>query len=331
MGRRAGPGGVVIVAAIAAAVVSAAPQAPSPPKEPAAPAALRVVPKSRRMSTYTLGARFEITTRDITFEAPAAYQSGFDFWAGRMKGQRKSEVCEMVTVTQDADPSGDVVFRRTIPKYDVELEKQGQIYASERSVERTVAALQWEGRLDPFGNVKEMHKVAGDDGGEVADLAIPEMSRVFPEMKGPLSLKVGDSFKEERIVRLPTKLGIKGLEHVTVQWVREYILKAQQDGVATFEVKTTYANDPAFKPEMDGTTCQIGGGGSGEALFEIKRGVFARSRVPTTMHIDIEAPLRPLPDQPATNVTSVGKSHIQLDLLLSGEQTVKRTWGDDTD
>jgi len=331
MGHRTGPGAAVIIAVIAAAVVSAAPGAQAPPKEPAAPATLRVIPKSRRMSTYTLGARFEITTRDITFDAPAAYQSGFDFLAGRMRGQRKSEVCEMVTITQDADASGDVFFRRTIPKYDIEFQKQGEIFAPGRGIEKTVAALQWEGKLDPLGNVKEMHKVAGDDGGEVADLAIPEMSRVFPELKGPLSLKLGDSFKEERIVRLPTKLGIKGLENVTIQWAREYTLKSQQDGLATFEVRTTYANDPAFKPEMDGTTCQISGGGSGEALFEIRRGVFLRSRVPTSMQIDIEAPLRPLPDQPATNVTSVGKSHILLDVLLSGEQTVKRAWGDEPD
>jgi len=346
MGRRKEPGTGVIAAAIFIALVSEPQAAAKPPKEhsapappaatagatrPAAPEALRLVPKARRMSTYALGARFEITTRDISFEAPAAYQEGFNFWAGRMKGQKRSEACEITTITQDADDSGAVVFRRTIPKFDVELQRNGQIFAPEVDAQKAVATFRWEGTLDPSGNVKEMRKVEGKDSDEVAALAIPEMSRLFPEIDGARDLKIGDAFKDERVVRLPEKLGIAGLENVTIKWTREYTLKSVSDGVATFEVKTTYAEDPGFNPETEKTTFRVSGGGSGEALFEVRRGVFMRSRQPTSMHIEIEAPLRPLPEHPETNAGLLGKSFIDLDLLLTGEQTVKRVWGEEPD
>src|SRR3989441_8756497 len=142
------------------------------------------------------------------------------------------------------------------------------------------------------------------------------MSRLFPEADGPRDLKIGESFKEERVVRLPTKLGIAGLEKLTIKWTREYTLKSIGDGVARFEVKTTYATDPAFKADTDKTTCQISGGGSGGALFEIRRGGFVRSREPASMHIGLEAPLRPLPNQPEAHAGTPGQSHTHLDLLL---------------
>jgi hypothetical protein len=300
-------------------------------KEPAAPAPVHFLPRARPLSTYTLDGRFEIMARDITFEAPEAYHDGFNFWAGRMKGRKTSEVCEMITITQDADDSGLVPFRRTIPKYDVELEKQGQIFAPEGAIGKSVATLMWEGALDPFGNVKEMRKVAGKDGAEIEGLAIPEMAGLFPKIEAPRDLKIGEGFKEERVVRLPTKLSIAGLENITLKATREYTLKSVSGDLATFEVKTTYANNPAFKPAMEKTTCSISGGGSGEAVFEIKRGVFLESRLPASIRIDIEAPLRPLPDHPETGTPSLGKSHIDIDLLLSGRQSVKRVWGEEPD
>jgi len=345
MGHWTGAAKIVIVAAIVGAVVSTVPgdeaptkkpAAPGPganadSKEPAAPASLRFLPKSRRMSTFDFEGRFEITARDVSFEAPDAYKEGFSFWAGRMKGQKRSEVCQIVTITQDADDHGLVSFRRTIPKYDVEIERQGEVLTPGGNVEKSVATLQWEGTFDVFGNVKEMRKVAGKDDEEITALAIPEMSRLFPDVDGPRDLKIGEGFKEERVVRLPSKLGIAGLEKLTIQWTREYTLKSFGDGIAVFEVKTTYATDPAFKADTDKTTCRISGGGSGEALFEIRRGVFVRSRQPTSMHIDLEAPLRPLPNHPETDAGTLGKSHIDLDLLLSGQQTVRRVWGEEPD
>src|SRR2546428_7008449 len=143
MGHWTGAAKIVIVAAIVGAVVSTVPGdeaptkkpvAPGPganadSKEPAAPASLRFLPKSRRMSTFDFEGRFEITARDISFEAPDAYKEGFDFWAGRMKGQKRSEVCQIVTITLDADDRGRVSFPRTIPKYDVELNRRARVRA----------------------------------------------------------------------------------------------------------------------------------------------------------------------------------------------------------
>lgn len=324
---RAGACGAALILALA----GRAPAAEPPAKGTAAPGTLRILAKARQMSTYKLGTRFEVGTGDITFEAPAAYQSGFDYWASRMKGQKRSEVCDITTITQGVEKDGDVPFRRTIPRFDIELLQGGQIYAPGLNIGKALAAFVWEGSLDRYGNVKEMRKTEGTETDEIKALAIPEMSHIFPEITESHDLKVGEGFKEEKIVRLPTKLNIAGLEHLTIKWTREYILKSQQGGVATFEVKTTYATDPAFKPEMENTTCQVSGSGTGEATFEVKRGVFLTSRLPSTMHIEIEAPLRPLPEHPETNTSATGKSHVLLDLLLAGEQTVKRVWGDDTD
>jgi hypothetical protein len=330
MGHRTGWAGA-FAAALLLALATRAPAAEPPAKAAAAPGTLRILAKARQMSTYNLGTRFEVGTRDITFEAPAAYQSSFDFWASRMKGQKRSEVCDITTITQGVEESGDVPFRRTIPRFDIEVLQGGQIYAPGLNIGKALAAFAWEGSLDRYGNVKEMRRVEGTESDEIKALAIPEMSHIFPEIAESHDLKVGEGFKDERIVRLPTKLTIAGLEHVTIKWTREYILKSQDAGIATFEVKTTYATDPAFKPEMERTTCQVSGSGTGEATFEVKRGVFLSSRLPSTMHIEIEAPLRPLPEHPETEVSGTGKSHVLLDLLLTGEQTVKRVWGDDTD
>src|SRR5262245_52491635 len=87
----------------------AAPVAPAPATQtPAASAAGAPVPvrfqtKARRMSTYQATVRFEVTANDVRFEAPEVYRDGFDFWASRMKGQTRSEVYEMVTMTEDAN------------------------------------------------------------------------------------------------------------------------------------------------------------------------------------------------------------------------------------
>src|SRR6267143_4271487 len=138
----------------------AAGPAPVPPKAADA-TVLHFVPKARANSTYTFSARFDITDRDISFEAPKAYKEGFDFWAGRMRGQRRSEAYEMTTITQEADANGMIPFRRTIPKFDLEFERQGQQYATAGPLERAVTSLVWEGSLDPYGNLKKKRKVGG--------------------------------------------------------------------------------------------------------------------------------------------------------------------------
>jgi hypothetical protein len=323
-------GALALAAALAAAPAwSAAPAAPAKPASPAA--TLRFAPKARRLSTCTLHGRYEIATRDVSFEAPDAYIDGFNFWAGRMKGQKRSEVYEMMTMTQDTDGNGMVPFRRTIPRFNLEFEKQGQIFAAMGSLERDVAGIVWEGTLDPFGNLKEKRKVAGKDDPEIAQLAIPEIERLFPSVEGVRDIAIGEGFKEERVLPLPTKLNIAGLEDVSLKVTRDYILKSVVSGLATFEVKMTYTNDPAYKPKVENTVCAISGGGAGEAIFEVRRGVFLTSRVRSSMRIDIEAPLRPLPGHPETAAPSSGKSHIDLDFVFFGQQTVKRTWGEEED
>ncbi len=330
-----------LAAALAAATAWGAPPAAgakpavrgAPPSAPAVPAGapLRFAPKARKMSTYTLNGRFEIKTRDVSFEAPDAYIDGFNFWAGRMKGNKRSEVYQTVTMTQDVDGSGLLPFRRTIPRFNLELEKQGQVFASSDAIERNVTRLVWEGTLDPFGNLKEKRMVGGKDNPEVAQLALSEIERIFPVVQGARDIKIGEGFKEESIVALPTKLNIAGLEDVTLKVTRDYTLKSVATGLATFDVILTYSSDPAYKPKAESTACAFSGGGAGDAVFEVKRGVFVRSRVPSSLRIDIEAPLRPLPGHPETDVGAVGKSHIDLDLVLFGEQRVARTWGEEED
>jgi hypothetical protein len=304
---------------------------PAEAKPPVLQSVLRLLPKVRVMSTYSLGARFEIGVKDVSFEAPDAYKQGFDFWAGRMKGQTRSEVYDMTTMTQETNDSGLVPFSRTIPKFDLEIQRQGEILASPPETERDVASLIFEGTLDRFGNVKEFKKTAGSDDAEMDTLAIPEIFRLFPELDGPHDYRIGESFKDVRVVRLPTKLGIAGLEKITYTQAREYTLKSIQGGLATFEVKVTFSDNPAFKPEAEKTSLHISGGGNGTALFEIARGVFQESRLPSSMRIDIEAPLRPLPNHPETAQAAMGKTHIDISLLVSGQQRVHRLWGDDPD
>lgn len=305
----------------------------APPKEPAA-TVLHFVPKARPNSTYTFDGRFDVVSRDISFEAPDAYKDGFAFWAGRMKGQERSEVYEMITITREADASGKVPFRRLIPKFNLEFEEQGRPFAALGTLEKDIVTMIWEGTLDPSGNLSEKRKVGGKDNPEIDSLAIAEMDRIFPSVEGARDIRIGEGFKEDRVVPLSTKLNIAGLEEVTFKVTREYTLKSLANGLATFDVKTTYANDPGFKPKAENTSCSIhggSGGGAGEAVFEVNRGVFLRTRMPSSMRIDIEAPLRPLPGHPETDRPSMGKSHIDLDIVLFGEQTVKRVWGEDQD
>lgn len=304
----------------------------APATEPPPPAVTSILfaPRARKMSAYTMNGRFEIMTRDVTFEAPPAYIDGFNFWAGRMKGHRRTEVYQMVTQTQEPGPGGVVPFRRSVPKFNIEFEMQGQVFAPTGSLERDMVSLVWEGTFDPSGNLKEKRKVGGRDNPDFALLGIDEIDRIFPVVEsGARELAIGEGFKEERIMPLPTRLTITGLEALTIKVTRDYTLKSIEGGLATFEVKLSYSADPAFKPTAEHTTCAISGGGVGDATFEVPRGVFLRSRVPTTLHLDIEAPLRPLPEHPETEVAAQGKSHIDLDITLFGQQTVVRTWGDE--
>lgn len=329
MRRSAAVLGMAATAMAGAMVLTAAPAAPS--KTTSTGTALRLTPKARVMSTYTLECRFEVFTKNVTFDVPQAYQDSFAFWTGRMTQNKRMEVIEIVTSTSESNQNGSVPFKRTVPKFNLELEKKGQPLTPYGPLEKQVTSLAWAGSLDRFGNVKEIRKVAGPDNPEVDGVAFPQFDAVFPELQGPREIRVGEAFTETRVLPLPTRVNVLGLEQTTVRLTREYILKETSGSQATFEVKVTYANDSGNPPKAPDTTCLIAGGGTGQAVFDTRRGVFLSANLPSAMTIDIEAPLRPLPDKPETAHPGKGKTHIDLELLVAGLQTVQRTWGEDQD
>ncbi|HEU4400473.1 MAG TPA: hypothetical protein VFT43_00065, partial [Candidatus Polarisedimenticolia bacterium] len=115
------PGSSNKKSASASGPTASAPAAPTP----VPPSTLRFAPRARRLSTYTNVVRLEITTRDVTFEAPPAYQQSFAFWSGRMKGQTKTELFQLQTLTQERAGDGTVPFKRTLPRFQVEIQKDG--------------------------------------------------------------------------------------------------------------------------------------------------------------------------------------------------------------
>ncbi|MFQ5878181.1 MAG: hypothetical protein ACE5JH_10925 [Acidobacteriota bacterium] len=292
---------------------------------------LRFLPKARKLSIYTRQARVQILNREVSFEAPPAYQAGFEFWSKKMRGEGKTELIEFVITTDEPDEKGEIPFRRRSPRVMIELLDHGRPMEPYGSLQDDVKTLVWEGKLDRYGNVKEIRKVGGSDNEKIAQLTIPQMDAIFPRLDGPLELRVGEGFVEKLSLPLPARLSIKGLEDLRLLRTREYTLKRFTPRSATFEVRTTYANDPQSKPTEPRTTCRIGGGGTGEATFDVRKGVFVRTRVPETLTIDIEAPLRPLPGMDEGEDPGTGRSHLKLDLTSSATQTVKRLWGEEDD
>lgn len=335
-GRRAAafPAALAIIALLAVGPVAGAPPAASaPPRTASPPAAAPVVltPKARPMSTYTMMGRFEVHNKNVTFETPPAYQESFAFWTGRMIGQKRLEVFELVTVTQEAAADGTVPFRRTLPRFNLEMEKKGVPFAPMGSVQQAATALAWEGALDRLGRVKTITVVKEPEDPELKNLAFAQMERVFPVLDGPRELAVGGAFTETVSLPMPQKLNILGLEDIRMLVKRTYTLTRAERGQAFFNVNVEYTLDPQTPSKEPGTACVISGGGRGEAMFDLRRGVFLSTRLPTTQIIEIEAPLRRLPDQPEGHDPGKGKTRIELEVLLGGNQTVKRLWGDEED
>lgn len=316
-------------AAAAALLVAGAAYAEATAPTPAPP--LRLVPRARPMSSYILQASYEIKTKNVTFDAPPAYKDSFAFWTGRSIGHGRREVYEFMTLTQEKRDDGTVPFRRTIPRFDLEMRKGSQQFAPQGPLLQTVKTLSWEGNLDKYGNVKELREVTTSDDPEIPQLAIPQIERVFPVLDGPKEIRPGESFKERLSMPLPTRLNIVGLEEVRLLVSRDYRLKEVNGNSASFEVKTEYALDPATPPKEPRTTCAISGGGMGEAVFDVRRGVFLISKLPSLLVIEIEAPLRRLPEQPETEDPGRAKTRMELELLITGRLTVKRVWGEEED
>ena len=74
-----------------------------PPKPPVAAQTLKMVPKTRKLSTYSFEGRVETLTDDITVEAPPAYTENFAVWSAKMRGVQKIELIQFLTSTQDLD------------------------------------------------------------------------------------------------------------------------------------------------------------------------------------------------------------------------------------
>ena len=305
---------------------AAAPAAP-----PQAAGTIRFTPKARQLSTYVVEGRLDVTNRDVTFDAPPAYRDKFAFWTGRMKGQKRFELYQFQTSTQERAADGTVPFKRILTRFQLELEREGRPLAAMGSLQKDMTTRAWEGTLDPLGNVKEIRRTQGVDNPDAAELWMPMIERLFPPLPGARNLVAGKGFTDVVSVPLPSQLKIRGLEEIHVTVTREYLLKETTGGIAKFEVRTTYAPDPGTPPTEPGTACAISGGGTGEATFDLKRGVFLGTTLPTQMTLEVKAPLQPLEGQPPTADPGTGTTRIDLDLRLSGQQTVRRYWGEEED
>lgn len=317
------PGSILMAAAAAAPPPRSGAAAPTPP------AIVHFLPKARPGSSFALNVRFEIETRDVTFEVPPAYRDSFAFWTKKMKGGKRSELFQFVTLTDDAAAGDAVGFRKQLARYQVEMQQGGESLNPYNDTVKHMQGLAWEGHFDRFGNVKDSRLVAGKQDPDMADLGVAWVEAFFPRVEGPRDLKVGDRLTAVESLPLPSRLNIEGLELIRVQVTRELTLRAILGSQVRFDIKTTYATDPATKPTVEGAVCVIGGGGKGDASFDLKRGVFIASHQTSSLTIDIEAPLRPLPEHPETQNAGPGKSHLQLEVGYTGEQTVHAILGED--
>jgi len=309
----------------------AAPKNTAPPSKKAAPAPVppaavapvALAPRAWSRSSYSFEGRLESTIQDVTFDVPSAYQENFAFWGARMKGTERTELIQYVTSTNEAQENGDVPFHRQVARFMVDLSEHGQTKTTGPKLNRDVQNLAWDGRLDARGHVVEQKRVAGpEDASELESLAFPLLDQVLPLLDGQKTLKPGESITVETTLPLPSRMTINGLEDVAARMTRVLTLKELRGSQAVFAVKASYAIDPDTPPKVPRTTCVIGGGGDGEAIFDLDAGFFVSARLATKMTIDIEAPLRPLPGQPEGTDPGTGKSHLVLVLSMFGKQTV---------
>ncbi len=324
------------VASFGADPVAAAPKPPAtgPKAEstPAAPATIRFAPRAHPLSKYEVNARYEMHFKDVTYEVPEAYRDSFAFWTGRMKGKSKFEVYQFNIQTLDAAENGSVPFTRRLPHFNLEVAEEGRTRVPFDPLEQKLRTWIWDGTLDPLGNITEIHKTAGRDDEEFKNLALPFVESAFPVIKSAIDVSPGGGFDEERIVPLPEPPPkINGLENVRLKVTRTYRLKEVTGDLAVFDVTVTYAMDPATLITVPDTTCAISGGGSGAMTFDVRRGLFVSTHLPTIMTLDISAPLRTLPDRPETANPGNGKTHVVMNMTLDSSQIVSRPWGSDPD
>lgn len=297
----------------------------------AAAPTVHIEPRAQAASSYTLDARFDVLTKDVTFEAPPAYKDSFEFWSARMKGNRRVELYQFVTMTEDAAADRTVHFRRILSRFQVDLERNGETLAPLSMATKDMTEQAWEGTFDRFGNSKEVRRIGGEETGDMKELATPHIQEIFPVIDAAHDLKIGDTLHTSVVLPLPSRLHVDGLEGTRVLVTRDLTLRQVTGDLAKFDVKTTYANAPAAegKGAATGATCAISGGGAGDLDFDLKRGVFLATQQPGTMKLEIAAPLRPLPEHPETEHAGLGTTRIDLEIKITGSLVVHRIVGED--
>jgi hypothetical protein len=297
------------------------PAAPAAPAAPSGP--VRLTPRAWRYSTYSFEGRVETGVTDVTVKVPPAYEQSFAFWTNRMKGSSRTELIQYLTTTREPDKDGLTPFRRQVARYSIDMNDHGEVKAASSEFIKGVMSLAWEGAFDPHGKATGVKRVAGpEDMSPVERLAFPLVDVIFPELDGERTLKPGDTFTEDVQMPMPSRLSIAGLDKMAVRLTRRYTLQRVQGQEAFFDVAVLYAADPNTPPTAERTTCVITGGGRGDAVFDLADGVFVSASQATKLVIDIDAPLRRLPDQPADADPGTGKSHMEIFLNLSGKQKV---------
>jgi hypothetical protein len=303
--------------------------APATPAAPGAAGKVRFAPQPRAASSYRAEVHVQVFTKDVTFDAPPAYAEGFKFWTSRMKGSKRDELYQFLILTDDPAADGTVPFRRQISRFQIEMEKDGQALTAMSDAVLDMPKQVWEGKLDRTGNVQEIRRVAGTDDADMKEIATGYAVDVFPAGQAPREMSIGESVRTVSHLPLPSRLHVEGLEETGLVMTRELTLKQVTADMARFEIKTTFASDPATKSNRAGTSCTVSGSGTGEATFDLKRGVYQTTRQTSTLLIDLVAPLRRLPQMPETEQPGIGKSHIVLELMLTGTQDVHAILGSD--
>jgi hypothetical protein len=314
------PGGA---AATPAATVPAAtvPAAASSP--------VHMQPKAWQLSTYSFDGRLESAIGNVTFEAPPDYQKSFAFWTDRMKGTNRTEMIQVLTTTREAEGDAHLPFHRQVARYDLEVNERGGTMEAGSPVTSAVQSMAWEGKFDAWGNVAEIKEVAApQDRTEIDQLSFPILNGLFPRLEGPRDLRPGETFTEITRIPMPSRLAIRGLESLAIRMTRVFTLREVRGREAVFDVAVSDEIDPATASTDPRTTCVLKGSGKGEAVFNLDDGTFSNGKIPASITIDIEAPLRHLPSQPEGQDPGTAKNHIEMTLTLSGKVTVARLFPD---
>ena len=310
--------------AIDARLAAAAPAATAP-----AGASIHLLPKAWQLSTYSFDGRLESAVGVVTFEAPPDYQKSFAFWTDRMKGTHRTEMIQILTTTREAAGEGLLPFHRQVARYDLEMNDRGGSMEAGPPVTNAVQSLVWEGNFDAWGNVADIKEVSGpEDRSEVDRLSFGMLNSLFPRLDGPRDLRPGESFTETSRIPMPSRLAIRGLEDLAVRMTRVFTLREVRGQEAVFDVAVTDEIDPATVSKEPRTICVLKGTGKGEAIFNLEEGAFTSARMPASITIDIEAPLRHLPSQPEGQDPGTAKNHIEMTLTLSGKVVVARLFPD---